>query len=111
MTVQTFGEMKGTIQAKVKNSGGGTNEKGEPIPDVSTWGNPVECMYYANVYNNRGTYQDGTFTQSEYNITTKDLTFTATEIRLIDNKGNVLCEKEIQSLELLEFVRRVKIVI
>jgi regulator of RNase E activity RraA len=103
--------MRGTIQSLNKTSGGGFNEKGEPIPDSSSWGNPVECLYVANIYNNRGTYQDGVFTQSEYSITTKDLTFKATEILLSDKDGNVVCRKPVQRLELLESVKRVKIIV
>lgn len=103
--------MKGTIQAKVKKSGGGTNAKGEPIKDVWSWDAPVDCLYFANVYNNRGVYQDGIFTKSEFNITTNDLTFTANEVLLTDNRGNVICEKQVQRLELLESVQRLKITI
>lgn len=109
--VLIVGNMKGTIQSKVKNAGGGFNESGEPVADTYTWTEPVACLYFANVYNNRGTYQDGMFTQSEYNITTKDLNFTATEILLKDKNGNIVCQKQVQRLEVLDAVKRVKIIV
>lgn len=103
--------MKGTIQSRIKPTNTGFNDKGEPIVINASWGDPVECLYFANNYNNRGTYQDGMFTQSEFNITTKDLSFTATEIQLKDKAGNVICQKPVQRLEILDAVKRVKIII
>lgn len=103
--------MKGTIQAVNKTSGGGFSESGEPIKDVKILGDAVECVYVANVYNNRGTYLNGNFTQSEYIITTKDLTFKAKNIQLNDKNGNVVCTKQVQSLDILDSVKRVRITV
>lgn len=103
--------MKGTIQAKVKKAGGGQTTKGTAIPDVFDWSEPVECLYKANTHNNKGKYQDGNFTQSEYVITVQDQTFNATQVLLKDSRGNVVCEKQVQYLEVLETIQRVKITI
>ena len=102
--------MKGTVRAK-GFIGGGFNEYGEPIPTTIEWGNPVECSYYANTLNNRGRYSGGVFTQSEYTITTEDMDFDAKQIRLTDSRGKVVCEKVVQSIEVLEDVQRVKITV
>jgi len=102
--------MKGTIQSRIKPTTG-FNDKGEPTVSALSWGSPVECLYFANNYSNRGTYQDGMFTQSEFNITTKDLSFTATEIQLKDKSGNVVCQKQVQRLEILDSIKRVKIIV
>lgn len=102
--------MRGIVQAQVQ-TGGGLSESGEPIPTSIGWGDEVDCLYVANTKNNYGRYVDGSFTQASYTITTSDLDFRATIVRLTDNLGNELCIKEVQSLELLEAVQRIKITI
>lgn len=42
------------------------DEDGVPTPNVSTWSQPVECWIQTNTHNERGTYQDGKFTQASY---------------------------------------------
>lgn len=103
--------MDGTISAKIKTGGGNDPETGTPIPVESSWSEPVECKYKANLLNNKGRYLGGTFQQASYEITTTDMSFTAAIIRLFDSRNNLVCEKEVMSLEVLEFVNRVKIVV
>ena len=102
--------MEGLIRARIQ-AAGGINDDGEPVEAMSSWGDPVPCKYFANTLNNRGTYQDGQFTISEYIITTKMMSFKADQIRLTDEKGLIICEKSVQSLEVLSTVRRVKITV
>lgn len=42
------------------------DEDGVPIPAASTWSPPIECWIQTNTHNERGTYQDGKFTQASY---------------------------------------------
>ena len=102
--------MEGKIKSMTQNALG-SNENGEPIVVESFFGDEIPCKYYANRFNNKGTYVDGIFTQQEYSITIKDMSFDATQIQLINSRGNVVCEKRVQSLEVLESVKRVKITI
>lgn len=100
--------MKGLIQAQIQ-TGGGENEYGEPIPSKVDWGKKTECTYNANELNNRGRVHDFKFTQSAYIITVFDMDFRASIIRLFDSSDNMVVEQEVQSLEVLEEVQRVKI--
>lgn len=87
------------------------NDDGIPVPGSTDWGADVECKYFANVSNSKGRYPDGVFKQMSFVITTEDLSFDAGVIRLKDKKGNVVCEKEVLSLEKLEAVQRIKITV
>lgn len=102
--------MNGTVRKKFQASGG-VNSDGEPTPSTVSWGDAVPCKYSANTLSNKGTYQDGEFTQSAYIITVKDMSFTADQIQLLNSRENVVCEKRILSLEVLEEIRRVKITV
>lgn len=103
--------MRGTIAAKVSIGGGSNPETGEPIPVTYAWGDPVECLYKAVELSNRGRYTDGEFEQAAYVVTTDSMEFAGTYMLLKDSRGNVVCEKEVISLEILEDVQRVKIVL
>lgn len=103
--------MNGTISAKIKTGGGTDPVTGNPIPATFYWDVPVDCKYKANLLNNRGRSVNGTFQQASYEITTTDMTFQATIVKLFDNAGNMVCEKEVMSQEVLDYVKRVKIVI
>lgn len=102
--------MNGSVRKKFQVAGG-INSDGEPTPATVSWGDAVPCKYFANTLSNKGTYQDGEFTQSEYIITVKDMSFNADQIQLLNSREKVVCEKRVLSLEVLEDVRRVKITI
>lgn len=102
--------MKGFINAQIVVSGY-INDDGVPVSASTEWGADIECKYFANVNNNKGRYPDGIFKQSAFEITTEDMTFDADIIRLKDRKGKTVCEKEVQSLEELENVQRIKITV
>lgn len=42
------------------------DEDGVPTPAEPTWSQPIECWIQTNTHNERGTYQDGKFTQASY---------------------------------------------
>ena len=71
----------------------------------------LECRYISTLFNQKGRYEGGTFTQSAYEIVIENMDFNAKTIRLIDSRGNQVCEKDIQSLEVLETIQRIKITI
>jgi len=102
--------MNGTVQAQII-LGGGLDEDGTVIPSTVSWSLPVECKYIENTFNNRGKYIDGSFTQMSFSITLFDLDFDAKILRLTSNQGKVICEKGVQSLNVLEEIQRVKITI
>ena len=103
--------MKGSIIRTDKGNETTFNESGEPIIVSQPEENPISCLYYATKLNNYGATVDGTFVQSSYVITTKDLTFQANRIKLLDMYGEIVCEKDVLSRELLYDVKRVKITV
>ena len=102
--------MNGTVQAQII-TGGGVGLDGYPLKPTIDWGSPVECKYIENTFNNRGKYIDGSFTQMSFSITLFDLDFDAKIVRLTSNRGKIICEKEVQSLNVLDEIQRVKITI
>lgn len=102
--------MNGYIQSKII-FGATTNEHGEPVSGHIDFGEKRECRYKPNMKRSNGKYQDGVFTQSEYEITVFDMNFSASEIRLLDKNGSVVCEKPVLSVQELESVQRVKIIV
>ncbi len=102
--------MRGFISKQIFTDGY-INDDGIPVPGSTDWGADIECKYFANVSNSKGRYPDGVFKQMSFVITTEDLSFNAGVIRLKDKKGNVVCEKEVLSLEELEDVQRIKITV
>lgn len=110
MTAQIVGKMDGYIR-KVNQTQGSFNDDGEPIAASVTYGSYIPCKYHANTLNNKGRYQDGEFTASEYIITTREMNFAAEQIELSNMLKNVVCQKPVQSLEVLESVMRVRITI
>jgi hypothetical protein len=102
--------MNGTIKAQVV-VGSSIDSYGEPTQGTVAFGDSVPCKYVSNNRSNRGTYTDGIFTQAEFILTIKDMSFSASRIKLFDSKGVQICEKQVQSLEVLEDVKRIKITI
>lgn len=102
--------MRGFINAQIVVPGH-IDDNGIPVSGSVSWGDDVECKYFAVTNDNKGRYNDGEFKRIAYEITTENMDFDAKIIRLKDSKGRVICEKEVQSLEELEDVQRVKITI
>lgn len=102
--------MNGLIQAKIIY-GSGLDEHGEPTKGTETWTKKFECTYKPNMKRNNGRYEDGVFTQSEYEIIVFDMSFTGAEINLFNNKGSLICNKPVISIQELEAVQRIKIVV
>jgi hypothetical protein len=100
--------MKGFVRA-VYQSQGGINQDGEPIPAVKTWGEYSPCLYSANTLSNKGVYVGGEFQESSFTITLKNMSFKADFIQLANSKKELVCEKQVLSLEVLDSVKRVKI--
>lgn len=103
--------MLGTIAAKVQLGGGNDPVTGQPIPVTYDWGTAVECQYKAIELSNRGRYADGEFQQASYVVTTDSMEFEGSYMLLKDSRGDVVCEKEVISIERLEDIQRVKIVL
>ena len=101
--------MNGYLCKQIKLNDSFDETTGTVIVGQITWDKDVECKYVnsKSIY----TYPDGKFTKATYDITVEDMSFTAEIVRLKNSNRVVVCEKEVQSLDILEGVQRVKITI
>jgi len=103
--------MRGYISSRSNADDYIDEETGMPVTGEVEWSGDIECSYKANSLSNRGVYIDGFFKQASYEITTEDMTFEGDYIRLKNRKGEVIWESEVLSLEELDSIQRIKIVI
>ena len=102
----------GTIETKVKTGGGIDKETGHPVkPSAASWSSPIPCQYTPNSHNYLGVSTGQHFTQASYTVLIEEQTFEAEQIRLKDMTGKVVGEYSILSIEPLEAVCEVKIIV
>lgn len=99
----------GTIQIKATTGGGVLH--GIPQPVQTTWGEPIPCNISKSKDDRRGTYVDGSFKQVQATILIEPQDFTATNIKVTDNRGRELGEFEVQSVTFLEAAQALQITI
>ena len=100
----------GTIKMKT-STGGGMNENGDPIPVIEVWGEDVPCRFSTNRHNTNGKYVDGQFIIQSYSIIIAlDLAFKCSFLELF-SMGVSLGKFDIQDLQFLTIVGRIKIVV
>lgn len=87
------------------------DEDGNPVVVPNVFESDIPCKYVSANKNDVVSVGDGTFTQANYIITIKDMSFTAKQIQLFNSKGVLICKKNIMVLEVLESIKRVKITI
>ena len=102
--------MRGKLLYKIEQGGGVID--GDTVPVISSWSpKAMDCTYQANTISNKGRYDGGAFITSSYSILIDEMDFSAKMVRLINTRGDLICEKVIQSIEVLEEVQKVKITI
>lgn len=99
----------GTIQYQV-TTGGGYDLKGNPIPVLSAWSDPTVCGIKQNSSENKGTYVDGKFKTSSYEVLVENAPEEVKRVKLT-LAGRVLGEFPVQSVRPLTNVGRIKIVV
>lgn len=103
----------GTIEIKNKAVGGIDPETGFPVQDKTVvWGKPIPCQWKTNKFNYLGKAEGGNFTVAHYSILIEsDREFTAEQIRLRDNYGNVLGEFSVIEVEILKSMCQLRITV
>lgn len=99
----------GTIKIQQKTGGGMLH--GIPQPASVSWSEPVPCNITKSKDDRRGTYIDGSFKQVQATILIEPQDFTATKIKVTDNRDVELGEFEVQSVTLLEATQALQITI
>lgn len=100
----------GTIEVKSKTVGG-LNKKGYPQKAEATWGEPIPCQYIPNKHNKLGVVNGEHFTVAQYTVLIEEQEFNAEQIRLKDRTGKELGEFSIMSVEPLEAVCEIRLLI
>ena len=100
----------GTIEVKSK-TGGGLNQNGYPQKAEATWGEPIPCQYIPNKHNKLGVVNGEHFTVAQYTVLIEEQEFNAEQIRLKDRTGKELGEFSIMSVEPLEAVCEIRLLI
>ena len=102
----------GTIELKQKTGGGIDPETGYPIkPTVGDWSLPIPCQYYPNKYNNLGKVNGMNFKTASYTILIEEQPFNNEQIRLKTLDGNTVGEFSVISVEPLDAVCELKILV
>ncbi len=96
---------------EVKQTKGGGYIDGKPQKVVETWSKKIPCHILENTEDNKGNYKDGKFKRYAFTIWFEMQEFNDKRVRLTDNRGNVKGEFEVQGVEFLELVQRVKITV
>ena len=98
----------GTISSKII-TGGGLDSNGDPVAVTTSWGTPIECLIKTNTHSNNGKLEDGEFTMASYEVIIPLQDFSADRIKLVNDRGTILGEFQIQDIQFLDTVDRVKI--
>lgn len=104
----------GTIEAKIKQAGGINHETGFPVKSTGEAFMPaIPCQYTANQYNQLGRTNGERFTVAAYTILIEQqrTPFTAEQIRLKDMDGNIVGDFSVMSIEPIDAVCQMKILV
>ncbi len=87
------------------------NEDGETIKTPNIYGEYIPCMYHSAKRDDLVNIGDGKFTQARYIITIKNMKLRGVHFQLFDKDKNLICEEDSKLLEVLNYVKRIKIVL
>lgn len=101
----------GTIEFKTKSAGGIDPETGYPIKPTSVaWGDPIECQYLVNKYNQLAKTKSEPYTQATYSVLIEsDRHIEGEQVRLKDKAGKTVGEFSVIQVEPLDAVCEVRI--
>lgn len=84
---------------------GGFDELGRPVKSSLMYGNPIPCMYKAQVLDKRGEHKDGRYTRRVYVVHFDSSNIlNSKRARLMDASGNVLSDMTVQRVEVAKIL-------
>lgn len=102
----------GTIEVKQKTGGGIDPATGYPETATVTWGEPVPCQWTANKCDRLGRVNGEHFTVAHFSILIELQHFAGVDqVRLRDHTGRDMGEFSIMSVEPLEAVGQLRIMV
>lgn len=101
----------GTIEVKCKSGGGIDAATGHAVKAQSTWGKPIACQWLINSQNKQGIVNGEHYILAKYTVLIEQQPFCGEQIRLKDLCGNIVGEFSIISVEPLDAVCEIRILI
>lgn len=101
----------GTIEPKQKSGGGIDPVSGHAIPASVGWGQPIDCQYSFSRFDWQAQKRGEPITQRSYSMLIEEQIFTAEQIRLRDRSGNIIGDFSVRSIEPLEAVCQLRIIV
>ena len=102
--------MNGIIKTK-QVSAPDFDEDGNPTGADASFVNGIPCKYVSANRNDVFDIGGGIFVQASYIITVRDMDFASKQIQLTNSRNELICELDVKSLEVLESIKRVKIIV
>ncbi len=90
---------------------GGLDDNGDPVAARAALDDPIKCNIKTIKHNNKGVSIDGTFKQASYEILIKLQDFDAELLTITNSRNKNLGVYDIQDIEFLDVVKRVKITV
>lgn len=84
---------------------------GDPLLSVQEWSDEIECFIQTNQHNTKGKTIDGKFILSAYTVFIDSREIDTDLISLTTDRGKELGEFQIQDIQFLDLVQRVKITV
>lgn len=102
----------GALKYLAGTAGGGIGDDGKPVKHTDVWSEATPCNIRANNRNNLGRKEGTAFIIAAYIVTLEYRTgFNPGRIQLFNDEGQLLGEFPVVSLEVLEAVNAIKIVV
>lgn len=103
----------GTLQYKTIQGGGINPETGDPIPVLTVWSEPLDCLIIPDQSGFLKKYQDGQQVSASYTVLLELQDFEHVNIRLKDNRGKPIGEFQVlpPNIRNMEAVGRLKITV
>lgn len=103
--------INGTLQYQIRTGGGFNPVNGDPVPATGAWSDYIDCFIQTNTHNNKGKYQDGKLTIATYTVLIETQAIDADRVKLVTDRGTELGEFQVQDIQFLDSVGRVKITV
>ena len=102
--------VNGSIQIKQK-TGGGLDSDGNPVRVSESFSDPIPCHLRANKLDNLGRQDGNTFTVAAYEALVESADFAGERVRLTGGDGRELGEFSVMSVESLDAVGALKVMV